>query len=277
MTSSNIIYKYFPPERLSYFEDELIRITQPADLNDPFECVPILPTVEEVIEILNEMQSRLLENISHSKLPKAQKKENNNNIERKYKTEITNLRKDKKGNLRERYRAETNKKINGRVGILSLSRRWDSSLMWSHYSKSHKGFCIGFNTSDCYFSNYKDKTDGDILFRPITYSENRIKVPVTKDEYFTSDVLITKATDWKYEEEERLLVRLTSATKKIPRTPFDIFLFKVPHFLIKEIIVGANIQNTDLEIIKKFCTAKTIDLYESHIAEFKFDMIRTQV
>ena len=31
--------------------------------------------------------------------------------------------------------------------ILSLSRTNDNLLMWSHYAKSHYGFCFGFNHS----------------------------------------------------------------------------------------------------------------------------------
>jgi hypothetical protein len=30
-------------------------------------------------------------------------------------------------------------------GILSLSARWDSILMWSHYTRNHSGYCVGFH------------------------------------------------------------------------------------------------------------------------------------
>ena len=31
------------------------------------------------------------------------------------------------------------------LGVLSLSERFDSILMWSHYANHHKGFCLGFS------------------------------------------------------------------------------------------------------------------------------------
>jgi len=31
-------------------------------------------------------------------------------------------------------------------GIIALSSRWDSILMWSHYANNHKGYCIGFDS-----------------------------------------------------------------------------------------------------------------------------------
>ena len=41
-SESSILYKYLPPDRITYFSNELLRFTQPADLNDPFECIPIV-------------------------------------------------------------------------------------------------------------------------------------------------------------------------------------------------------------------------------------------
>lgn len=52
----NIIYKYLPIERLSYLEDELLRITQPSDLNDPFECLPSPPSIETFTNSLIEIR-----------------------------------------------------------------------------------------------------------------------------------------------------------------------------------------------------------------------------
>jgi len=41
-----IVYKYLPPDRKTYLDDELLRFTQPGALNDPFECIPIVPKVD---------------------------------------------------------------------------------------------------------------------------------------------------------------------------------------------------------------------------------------
>ena len=51
--------------------------------------------------------------------------------------------------------------------------------MWSHYTKSHKGFCIGFDSNDEYFTNFlssdreKSKTIMDVV-----YSDKRVKIPM---------------------------------------------------------------------------------------------------
>ena len=36
-----ILYKYFPPERISFLDNRLIRFTQPSHFNDPFEFLPV--------------------------------------------------------------------------------------------------------------------------------------------------------------------------------------------------------------------------------------------
>src|SRR5437016_3927130 len=99
--NTNIIYKYFPPERLNYLDDELLRITQPSDLNDPFECIQILPTVEQVIDLLNQILDKQIKEVVKSKLSKAQKKEKKNLLERTTKINITNIKKGNTNNLRD--------------------------------------------------------------------------------------------------------------------------------------------------------------------------------
>lgn len=277
MNTGNLIYKFLPVERLSYLQNELLRITQPGDLNDPFECLPFPATKEEAIKIIERFLAQQIEEIKASNLIKLKKKEEITLLERTFKSQMTDIRKSKKGNLRDKYYEESVNKINAQLGILSFTRRWDSTLMWSHYATSHKGFCIGFNINDDFFNNYKDKLTGDIMFMPVKYADERIKVPMEKGERIDPFVMLTKSKDWQYEEEERLLIMLSKANKQIPKKPFNVYLYKVPHSLIKEIIAGANISDADLEEIKKFCLERKIDLYQSKISEFKFDMTRIPV
>src|SRR5690606_28042600 len=96
-----------------------------------------------------------------------------------------------------------------------LSRRWNNTLMWSHYSKAHKGFCIGFNKNDEFF-NKRGKTNVlDQGYQPVEYSKNRIRVPTEKGKVVSLKVLLTKSIDWKYEEEERLIAFLVNSDQKI--------------------------------------------------------------
>ena len=94
-------------------------------------------------------------------------------------------------------------KQNIHYGILSMSSRWNSILMWSHYAEFHKGYCAGF---------WEDKMRESGLFGkggPVTYNPendypkiNPLKEykPMIKGFIETN----TKANDWSYENEYRL-------------------------------------------------------------------------
>lgn len=271
---SDIIYKYLPSERITYLENELLRFTQPGDLNDPFECLPVYPTDDETIEILNRVSKMEIESLKSLKLSKSDRINYRNKLVRKYKTIITDIKKDSPKNLRSDFYRDSNININSNLGILSLSRRWNSTLMWSHYTNSHKGFCVGFDRKSNFFIRDAKSTDPNYIFQPVIYDENRIKVPIEKGVKINPNVLLTKSFDWKYEQEERVLASLNKANKHIKNEPYDVFLFNVPHSMIKEIVTGANISTNDFEKINQFCREKNIDLYESRISDTKFNMNR---
>ena len=100
--------------------------------------------------------------------------------------------------------------------VTCFSKRCDSILMWSHYSKSHTGVCIEY-----------DRPNNDD-FWDITYSRKRPKIKLEElisfmcalsiiGEQFnhlldkelmfkTTGPYLTKSIDWKYEQEVRCLV-----------------------------------------------------------------------
>lgn len=274
---NEILYKFLPIERLSYLDNQLLRFTPPGDLNDPFECIPILPTKDEVISIIETIAKENLATIENEKLSKKDKKKIKTDYIRKYKSEITAVKKDLPNNFNEQFYDRAVKQLNNKLGIFSLSRRWNSTLMCAHYTNSHKGFCVGFNKNSSFFKLKGNPIDPTFFIQPVEYSENRIKVPVERGMKIDPRVILTKSNDWKYEEEERLIGLLELSNKKIDAKPFDIHLFKIPHKIISEIIVGANISKDNFEIINKFCLDNKISLYKSVMSATKFDMIREQI
>lgn len=88
--------------------------------------------------------------------------------------------------------------------IICFSETHKSNLMWSHYTDSHKGYCIEY---DC--SKYPINTQ-ETLYK-IKYEKN--KPDITKQiededmEAFAS-ALMTKAIDWEYEKEWRLITTI---------------------------------------------------------------------
>ncbi|MFC0804736.1 DUF2971 domain-containing protein [Ensifer sp. P24N7] len=92
-------------------------------------------------------------------------------------------------------------------GIVSLSERWQSPLMWSHYGDQHRGLCVGYSVPD---------DVGDSL-RKVNYGGGRLVQASAVAAMLRGDagaqrlvddlVLLQKAPDWSYECEWRLIGR----------------------------------------------------------------------
>jgi hypothetical protein len=271
---TQVIYKYLPTERLTYLEDELLRFTQPLDLNDPFEWMPILPSKEEIIAIIETVAKENIQLIENHSLTREKKRKAISDYTKKYKDSIKAVLNDEPNNFGEQFFNRAITSLGSKLGLFSLSRRWNSSLMWAHYTNSHKGFCIGFERNSDYFKTKGNPIDPIFIIQPVIYSENRIKVPVERGVKIDPKVVLTKSTDWKYEEEERVIALLDLADKTIEAKPYNICLFKIPHKTISEIIVGAKIEDDNLKVIHSFCRKNDIDLYRSRLSDTKFEMER---
>lgn len=248
-------YKYLPIERLSYLNDELLRFTQPADLNDPFECRPQMPNHQDFLPALK------LIGKSFKKDGKTATEYVDNNFTPEWLDKFYN---------------EAYEKTNQDIGILSLSRKWNNSLMWSHYTNAHKGFCIGFNSNHSFFTDYLSNdgnTSKHVL--DVIYSEKRVKIPTSHLEpKLLFQPHITKSIDWRYEDEVRVIATLNSADESKKQLPFDIFLFKVPHEAISEIVMGVNISEEEKTIIEKFGVKNQVSIYKAKISNTKFNLDR---
>ena len=83
-----------------------------------------------------------------------------------------------------------------RLRICSLSRRADSTLMWSHYADSHKGIAIGVEV------NQKHEIR-PVTYEGLSYVENATRLGSHET---AKNVLTCKLEPWRYEEEERVFV-----------------------------------------------------------------------
>lgn len=145
-------------------------------------------------------------------------------------------------------------------GIISLSHKNDNLLMWSHYSNSHNGFCVGLDTNVL-----NNLISGSIV--KINYQIDFPKVPLfaAKDRQLI-EILRTKFIDWKYEAEWRF-IKIGVARK----------VYKFPENAVLEVILGYKMD----EVLKQTITnlVKTnfpnARIYQSNVNKkiFKLDII----
>lgn len=115
-----------------------------------------------------------------------------------------------------------------RIGLYCLSQRNDSILMWSHYSEDHKGYCLEFEATD--------QTPMFGAAQSVTYSD---KYPVidairTPNEEQVDLVFLTKFSEWKYEQEWRIVDH-----QRGPGT------HEYPRELLKGVVFGINMPEAD--------------------------------
>ena len=143
--------------------------------------------------------------------------------------------------------------------------------MWSHYSNSHSGFCVGFNSEKIidkkYFSKCS-KVDYSMSYpkiNPIKWNENDMDTDFVESS--------TKYKSWEYEEEVRFIKIFTpyEDTSKEVRTII------IENEIINNVTIGLNI-SPEYEIqIKEICLRKKIPLYKTRKSERDFKLERFRI
>jgi Protein of unknown function (DUF2971) len=89
--------------------------------------------------------------------------------------------------------------LNEIFGVLSLTPDINNYLMWSHYSDSHKGFCIEFDTR-----KLVESIAGH--FQQVHYEKEIpfISITDTLENELLTKLIYTKSSIWEYENEFRL-------------------------------------------------------------------------
>jgi hypothetical protein len=106
--------------------------------------------------------------------------------------------------------------------------------MWSHYTDSHKGFVVGFDSIHDFFKK-QDTDDTDIGdLREVQYSQDRPTISIP-DMNLTTKHLECKNIEWAYEKELRLIRNLNNAADI---QDSKIFLFDIPKDCISSVIFG---------------------------------------
>ncbi|MDF1818121.1 MAG: DUF2971 domain-containing protein [Immundisolibacteraceae bacterium] len=195
----HVIYRYkylpFTEGSLKTLTEGTIKFTCPLDFNDPFDCQPFYDL--EAINNLPNMRPDLFKAAGDRRALSPAKR----------------LAKKNEFIARTRNSIEDGtfaRGLLGSLGLVSLSRTALSIPMWSHYAQHHEGFVLEFRIPVMGISNEDSLIAFDrLLPYPVQYSKERpvIKIGVPYPDDFLEKLVLTKSTDWKYEEEERVLYK----------------------------------------------------------------------
>lgn len=154
-------------------------------------------------------------------------------------------------------------------GISCFSEKGDNMLMWSHYSNSHTGICIGFDIVKLYYGLNLKQNQKSALIR-VKYNDNLEPI-----EYFENkntaifNLFRTKAKCWNYEKE----VRLTIFPMSFDNEKRELIDFNTDS--IERIYLGSKIDKNDEEFIINYCTEKlpNVKLFKMELQRQSFKLI----
>ena len=221
------IYRYqeFSAWTIESLVHDHLHFADPTSFNDPFDCQPVVESDsdrETLRLILSKLIGRRIEAESKTSLKAAQvqgEKASNHAKrlgEQSAKSKLQDLayhatNPDYECGIYEAecwlLTSEIQRELLKRYdrGVCCFSTIFNNPLLWSHYGDQHKGLCIGYNL---------DRNPMPIL-RKVEYGGNRkvktsliAKALLNNDqsaqELLDRDVLLRKASMWRYEREWRL-------------------------------------------------------------------------
>lgn len=169
---ARILYKYLDITGAKYMiGNQNLQFTNASQLNDPFDCHP------KLIDYSNVPKDKL-----NGWIPEEWWKEKEEN-------DALNLRNE--------------------TWLCSLSKVNDSLLMWSHYCKNHKGVCIGIDVDKVmgaippmFGSLFMNPFILEVQYQDIIERPNAYCNVIDRYSYQWG----TKAKEWEYEQEVRLVM-----------------------------------------------------------------------
>ena len=166
--------------------------------------------------------------------------------------------------------------ISKKMGMVCLSEESNHILLWSHYTDGHKGMVLEFDTSHEYFKQFSK-------FQQVTYDDKRVPIDLTslppdselEDE--VRQVIFTKNTCWRYENEWRALFSLEECVQKPDERGKQkaLYFTDIPFDLINNVYLGfrcpADLQSEVIAVKKEKSLPFRLFKAFLHPREFKVE------
>lgn len=245
------IYKYrsFNINTLKALRENEIWFSRGIKFNDPFDCSLDVPLT---LFSTQTMRDFILANPAKSPLLELAKKDNdllnslvqaqvNRGLQMAHSNDLD------KHALSGVVEYVTQKLVRSMVCCFSKSST--NQLLWSHYSDSHRGFCIRFK-KDVLLQDLNPSEHGDV-----SYIDQPVDIlgSYFKDDDPVKDIIFCKSDVWRYEEEYRL-----THNDFAENDTDDFRISKYSEDAIDCIILGINSSVGDLNLLKSILSDRKI-------------------
>ncbi len=235
---ADILYKYVTPQRaltcIPEVGDGTLRATQPAALNDPFECAV---TTLYVFQDEADEDRQLAEVLTEINEGKPVTPEDAHHAREEHGSLFT--------------RQLFAKQVSTRFGIVSFTTDPLHPLMWSHYTTDGSGFVIGYDVAAL---NQLAGPKG--CLKEVTYGNEPALIPgpivLVSPESNLPKLLSHKSDHWAYENEWRMIVELnrTIGTGKTDQHGLPINLVQVPNEAVVSVHYTERTPSESVDLIR---------------------------
>lgn len=270
-----IAFKYCDARGLDILRNRRLKVTPPLYFNDPFEFTPHVVCNSPARRVKAHFQDKA----ELRRLYEQQKKSGYKGGQREFRRSLRRMRPQLIAQgiplvpqAVKNLQNELLPSLSREIGVLCLSARADSLLMWGHYCSSHEGIVIGV---DIEWERFRKGTKGlmavkyvreraiwDTSCRPGSSEESRAK----------EEIVYCKNADWRYEQELRQVFRLGSLLKEAGEKGVSYFL-PVPASVIKCVILGlrtpAELENEVRSILSEEKLSH-VSLWKAELHESQF-------
>jgi hypothetical protein len=228
-----VLYKYYTLSKWTQaiFERDEIYFPSPDCFNDPFDS-KVYTTYEGTEEQRVRRLVRAWQTDQRQKGLPAKREE----LLRPKALDLVKRRQDIQAMLETS--RQSSERLRQQMGIFCMTSERDNILMWSHYADTHKGFCLGFKTDNPFF--------GRAL--RVNYSRDcpYLNVIEPPDIDKVGEALLTKARDWEYEREWRIVDHGHGPGIQM-----------YPHDALCKVILGCRIDAENMTRIIQWCHARS--------------------
>lgn len=226
----------------NFFENFLLRATERADLNDPFEFLPPKDFYDAVVEYaLKGTDIEWAKNITYDEFRRSFYLSN---------------------------------------GVISFTETRSNLLMWSHYAQGHTGLVIEFYIQNYFFKTVKRVGYDNIRPYQINVTDLDNLFFIKSDEWiYEKEYRIVKRKsdhDYYMNKSDMILHPAKMSAIHSEEGAVEMYMFSVPKECIKSVTFGINIDNNIKNIIidkiKSDKELVDVDLWESQLSKEYYNL-----
>lgn len=256
------LYRYFSFQKTAKKNKKILRdliiknnlyLSNPSAFNDPFDCfICPIPSQEMFHSLLDKdkaLQKRIKDKLRSGEITSS--------CINKYLPMF--IRKNVRSNF----------------SMACFSEDKNNPLMLAHYSSNHEGYFVEYdfsrilnwineNTYGLMKVNYAPKMDGEKIMNPLVNNQS-------DSENAINYMLLTKASDWSYENEWRLIIKKNGQHNEINWTDSGAIV-SFPESAISAVYMAGKISDEHKSLMIDVCKEASIDLYSSSYQDDNFNI-----